>query len=110
MYQLSGPVCKSIWLYTSFLHAITFISHFVIDFLSIIVFYAIATYDHAVPIVKQKVGAVNVEAAISCACAVCVLETGLAYLRAISMAGRALASSQLDGCYGPFGMSASTWT
>ena len=32
------------------------------------------------------------------------------YRRAISMAGRALASSQLDGCYGPFRMSASTWT
>ena len=70
----------------------------------------------AVPIVKQKVGMVNVEAlkrawhSISCACAVCVLEKGLAYLRAISMVGRALASSQLDGCYGPFGMSASTWT
>ena len=40
----------------------------------------------------------------------CVLEKGLAYHRAISMAGRALASSQLDGCYGPFRMSASTWT
>ena len=40
----------------------------------------------------------------------CVLEKGLAYRRAISMAGRALASSQLDGCYGPFRMSASTWT
>ena len=26
------------------------------------------------------------------------------------MAGKALASSQLDGCYGPFRMSASTWT
>ena len=36
----------------------------------------------------------------------CVLERGLAYRRAISMAGRALA----DGCYGPFRMSASTWT
>ena len=57
----------------------------------------------AVPIVKQKVGVVNVEAlkrtwhSISCACAVCVLEKGLAYRRAISMAGRALASNQLDG-------------
>ena len=40
----------------------------------------------------------------------CILERGLAYRRAISMAGRALASSQLDGCYGPFRMSASTWT
>ena len=40
----------------------------------------------------------------------CVLERGLTYRRAISMAGRALASSQLDGCYGPFRMSASTWT
>ena len=29
------------------------------------------------------------------------LEKGLAYRRTISMAGRALASSQLDGCYGP---------
>ena len=40
----------------------------------------------------------------------CILEKGLAYRRAISMAGRGLASSQLDGCYGPFRMSASTWT
>ena len=40
----------------------------------------------------------------------CILEKGLAYRRAISMVGRALASSQLDGCYGPFRMSASTWT
>ena len=40
----------------------------------------------------------------------CILEKGLAYSRAISMAGRALASSQLDGYYGPFRMSASTWT
>ena len=40
----------------------------------------------------------------------CILGKGLAYRRAISMAGRALASSQLDGCYGPFRMSASTWT
>ena len=40
----------------------------------------------------------------------CVLEKGLAYHRAISMAGRALASSQWDGCYGPFRMSALTWT
>ena len=70
----------------------------------------------AVPIVKQKVGVVNVEAlkrvwhSISRACAVCILEKGLAYRRAISMAGRALASSQLDGCNGPFRMSASTWT
>ena len=39
-----------------------------------------------------------------------ILERGLAYRRAISMAGRALASSQLDGCDGPFRMSASTWT
>ena len=39
-----------------------------------------------------------------------ILEKGLAYRRAISMAGRALASSLLDGCYGPFRMSASTWT
>ena len=35
---------------------------------------------------------------------------GERYRRAISMVGRALASSQLDGCYGPFRMSASTWT
>ena len=42
----------------------------------------------------------------------CVLEKGgLASVSlAISMAGRALASSQLDGCYGPFRMSVSTWT
>ena len=39
-----------------------------------------------------------------------VLDRGLAYRRAISVAGRALASGQLDGCYGPFRMSASTWT
>ena len=70
----------------------------------------------AVLIVKQNMGVVNVEALkrawhfMSLACAVCVLERGLAYRRAISMAGRALASSQLDGCYGPFRMSASTWT
>ena len=40
----------------------------------------------------------------------CILERGLAYHRAISMAGRDLASSQKDRCYGPFRMSASTWT
>ena len=38
------------------------------------------------------------------------MHIGERYRRAISMAGRALASSQLDGCYGPFRMSASTWT
>ena len=38
------------------------------------------------------------------------MHIGERYHRAISMAGRALASSQLDGCYRPFRMSASTWT
>ena len=66
-----------------------------------------ATTAMAVPIVKQNGGVVNVEAlkrAWHSEHAQC------AYWRKDSMAGRALASSQLDGCYGPFRMSASTWT
>ena len=56
----------------------------------------------AVPILKGKVGVANVKAikrarhSLSWACAVCTFEKGLASCRAISMAGRALAASQLD--------------
>ena len=46
VYQLSGPVCKSTWRYCPCILLLTFISRFVIDFLSIkkiIIFSAIAT-------------------------------------------------------------------
>ena len=48
VYQLSGPACKSTWKNCPCITLLTFISHFVIDFLSIrnvIIFSAIATDD-----------------------------------------------------------------
>ena len=43
VYQLSGAVCKATWNGYPSYSLLTFISHFVIDFLSIIIFSAIAT-------------------------------------------------------------------
>ena len=63
---------------------------------------ATATTAMAVPILKQKVGVVNVETlkrawhSLSRACTVCTLEKELGSRRAISTAGRALVSSQLE--------------